>query len=79
MAIGARAPSRRVAPRVRRLVRFESLLVQYLQTITVYVDSKDRSLGGPELRAAISRWPKQRHAARSSAKWKRRTWRDAAS
>jgi SAM-dependent methyltransferase len=32
------------------LRRFESLLVQYLQTITVYVDSKDRSLGGPELR-----------------------------
>jgi SAM-dependent methyltransferase len=32
------------------LVQFESLLVQYLQTITVYVDSKDRSLGGPELR-----------------------------
>jgi SAM-dependent methyltransferase len=32
------------------LVRFESLLVHYLQTITVYVDSKDRSLGGPELR-----------------------------
>jgi O-antigen chain-terminating methyltransferase len=32
------------------LVRFESLLIQYLQTITVYVDSKDRSLGGPELR-----------------------------
>ena len=31
------------------LVRFESLLVQYLQTITVYVDSKDRSLGGTEL------------------------------
>lgn len=32
------------------LVRFETLLIQYLQTITVYVDSKDRSLGGPELR-----------------------------
>ena len=31
-------------------MRFQSLLVQYLQTITVYVDSKDRSLGGPELR-----------------------------
>lgn len=29
--------------------RFQSLLVQYLQTITVYIDSKDRSLGGPEL------------------------------
>lgn len=31
------------------LARFQSLLVQYLQTITVYVDSKDRSLGGREL------------------------------
>jgi SAM-dependent methyltransferase len=31
------------------LVRFESLLVQYLQTITVYVDSKDRSVAGTEL------------------------------
>jgi SAM-dependent methyltransferase len=31
------------------LVRFESLLIQYLQTITIYVDSKDRSLGGTEL------------------------------
>jgi O-antigen chain-terminating methyltransferase len=29
--------------------RFQSLLVQYLQTITLYVDSKDRSLGGLEL------------------------------
>jgi len=32
------------------LVRFESRLVQYLQTITVYVDSKDRSTGAHELR-----------------------------
>jgi O-antigen chain-terminating methyltransferase len=31
------------------LVRFESLLIRYLQTITVYIDSKDRSLGGTEL------------------------------
>jgi SAM-dependent methyltransferase len=31
------------------LARFQSLLVQYLQTITVYIDSKDRSLGGREL------------------------------
>ncbi len=36
------------------LVRFESLLVQYLQTITVYVDSKDRSLGGPEIRQRLA-------------------------
>jgi 2-polyprenyl-3-methyl-5-hydroxy-6-metoxy-1,4-benzoquinol methylase len=31
------------------LVCFESLLVQYLQTITIYIDSKDRSVGGSEL------------------------------
>jgi O-antigen chain-terminating methyltransferase len=36
------------------LVRFESLLVQYLQTITVYVDSKDRSVGGLELRQRLA-------------------------
>ena len=35
-------------------VRFESLLVQYLQTITLYVDTKDRSLGGTELRQRLS-------------------------
>ena len=35
------------------LVRFQSLLVQYLQTITVYVDSKDRSLGGSEDRKSV--------------------------
>ena len=32
------------------LTRFQSLLVQYLQTITVYVDSEDRSLGAADLR-----------------------------
>ena len=31
------------------LAKFESRLVQYLQTITVYVDSKDRTLGANEL------------------------------
>lgn len=36
------------------LVRFESLLVQFLQTNTVYVDSKDRSLGGAELRDRLA-------------------------
>src|SRR5436190_6579425 len=36
------------------LVRFESLLIQQLQTITVYVDSKDRSLGGSELRQRLA-------------------------
>jgi 2-polyprenyl-3-methyl-5-hydroxy-6-metoxy-1,4-benzoquinol methylase len=32
------------------LARFESLLVQYLQTITIYVDTKDRHAGAAELR-----------------------------
>ena len=36
------------------LIHFESVLVQYLQTITLYVDSKDRSLGGPELRERLA-------------------------
>jgi SAM-dependent methyltransferase len=36
------------------LVRFESLLIQYLQTITVYVDSKDRSQGGAEIRQRLA-------------------------
>jgi O-antigen chain-terminating methyltransferase len=36
------------------LARFQSLLVQYLQTITAYVDTKDRSLGGSELRDRLA-------------------------
>lgn len=36
------------------LAGFESLLVQFLQTITVYVDTKDRSLGGSELRERLA-------------------------
>jgi len=36
------------------LVHFESLLVQYLQTITLYVDTKDRSTGGNELRERVA-------------------------
>ena len=36
------------------LVRFQSLLVQSLQTITAYVDTKDRSLGGKELRERLA-------------------------
>jgi 2-polyprenyl-3-methyl-5-hydroxy-6-metoxy-1,4-benzoquinol methylase len=36
------------------LVRFESLLIQSLQTITVYVDSKDRSLGGSDIRQRLA-------------------------
>jgi len=39
---------------LRALARFESLLIQYLQTITVYVDSKDRSLGGSDLRQRLA-------------------------
>jgi SAM-dependent methyltransferase len=39
---------------LRALVRFESLLVQYLQTVTVYVDSKDRSLGGKDIRQRLA-------------------------
>ena len=33
--------------------RFHAALIAYLQTITEYVDSKDRALGGPELREQI--------------------------
>ncbi|MEX2270468.1 MAG: class I SAM-dependent methyltransferase, partial [Vicinamibacterales bacterium] len=33
--------------------RFHSGLIAYLQTITEYVDTKDRALGGPELREQI--------------------------
>lgn len=36
------------------LMRFESLLIQYLQTITLYVDTKDRSLGGAEIRQRLA-------------------------
>ncbi|MFN7917008.1 MAG: methyltransferase domain-containing protein [Vicinamibacterales bacterium] len=35
------------------LIRFEHLLLEYLRTITVYVDSKDRSLGGDEIRKRL--------------------------
>ena len=36
------------------LARFESLLVQYLQTITPYIDTKDRRAGGDELRERVA-------------------------
>jgi len=36
------------------LARFESLLVQYLQAITLYVDTKDRSAGGADLRERLT-------------------------
>jgi SAM-dependent methyltransferase len=36
------------------IARFESLLVQYLQTIAGYVDTKDRRAGGDELRERVT-------------------------
>ena len=36
------------------IVRFESRLVQYLQTITGYIDTRDRSVGGSELRERLA-------------------------
>ena len=36
------------------LARFESLLVQYLQTITAYIDTKDRRAGGDEMRERVT-------------------------
>jgi SAM-dependent methyltransferase len=43
-----------VRDEMQALVRFQALLVQYLQTITAYVDTKDRSGGGPEIRERLS-------------------------
>jgi O-antigen chain-terminating methyltransferase len=43
-----------VRKELEALVRFESLLVQYLQTITAYVDTRDRSTGGAEIRERLS-------------------------
>jgi O-antigen chain-terminating methyltransferase len=36
------------------LIRFESLLVQYVQTITAYVDTKDRTLGNADARERLA-------------------------
>jgi SAM-dependent methyltransferase len=36
------------------MTRFEWLLLQFLQTVTGYVDTKDRSTGGPEFREQLS-------------------------
>jgi SAM-dependent methyltransferase len=44
------------------LAKFQSLLVQYLQTITVYVDSKDRSLGAADLRQRFALAEQRLHA-----------------
>ena len=43
-----------VGRELQALVRFESLLIQSLQKITGYVDTKDRSLGGPEIRQRLA-------------------------
>ncbi len=37
-----------------RLVRFQALLLQYLRTITLYVDTKDRSVGGQEIKERLA-------------------------
>ncbi|MQA28512.1 MAG: methyltransferase domain-containing protein [Luteitalea sp.] len=37
-----------------RAIRFQSLLVQYLQTITAFVDSRDRAVGGVEIRDRLA-------------------------
>ena len=39
---------------LQTVARFESLLVQYLQTVTAYVDTKDRSLGGTDVRDRLA-------------------------
>jgi len=52
--VGIACPERRD---FEALVRFESLLVQYLQRITIYVDTRDRSLGTPDLRERMAPRP----------------------
>jgi 2-polyprenyl-3-methyl-5-hydroxy-6-metoxy-1,4-benzoquinol methylase len=37
------------------VARFQSLLLQYLQTVTAYVDTKDRGIGGVEIRDRLAR------------------------
>ena len=43
-----------VQAELQAIARFESLLLQYLQTVTAYVDTKDRSLGGTEIRDRLA-------------------------
>ena len=43
-----------VQAELQAIARFESLLVQYLQTVTAYVDTKDRSMGGTEIRDRLA-------------------------
>jgi 2-polyprenyl-3-methyl-5-hydroxy-6-metoxy-1,4-benzoquinol methylase len=44
-----------VQAELQTIGRVHSLLVQYLQTITAYVDTKDRSIGGTEIRDRVAR------------------------
>jgi 2-polyprenyl-3-methyl-5-hydroxy-6-metoxy-1,4-benzoquinol methylase len=39
---------------LQALARFQSLLLQYLQTVTAYVDTKDRGLGAAEFRERLA-------------------------
>ncbi len=76
-----------LARELQALVRFESLLIQSLQTITVYVDSKDRSLGGAEIRQrlalteqrllALQRAVEEAPAGRASAAPATARWQEA--
>jgi SAM-dependent methyltransferase len=54
LAAAVAALTDEIAQELEGLARFESLLVQYLQTITAYVDSKDRLAGGSEMRQRLA-------------------------
>ncbi len=43
-----------VTPAFEGLARFDALLLHYLRTITLYVDTKDRSLAGTEIRERLA-------------------------
>lgn len=51
-AIAALVPALRA--HLDGLVRFEHQLLEYLRTITLYVDSKDRRIGGEEIRSRLA-------------------------
>jgi O-antigen chain-terminating methyltransferase len=44
-----------VQAELQAVARFQSLLLQYLQTVTAYVDTKDRGIGGVEIRDRLAR------------------------
>jgi 2-polyprenyl-3-methyl-5-hydroxy-6-metoxy-1,4-benzoquinol methylase len=44
-----------VQAELQAVAQFHSLLLQYLQTVTAYVDTKDRSIGGAEIRDRLAR------------------------